>query len=333
MTTVSLPPQLTSFIGRADDLVEIATLLADPACRLMTLIGPGGIGKTRLAIQAAAEAQSHFKDGVCFVGLQPVSSTDFLVPALADALQLTFYGQESPRAQLFHYVSPRNLLLVLDNFEHLLDGVALLIEILEAAPQIKLLVTSRETLNVREEWVREVAAMQVPRNEQDLDLDSYDAAQLFFERARQARGDFKEDRERSYVIRICQLVGGLPLAIELSAARVRTMSCAQIAEEIQRSMGFLSTALRNVPERHRDMYAVFEPSWNRLTCSQRGSFVRLSVFRGGFEREAAEQVAGASPQLLTALVDKSLLRVTPTGRFEMHELVRHHPHPTGSRRS
>jgi predicted ATPase/DNA-binding CsgD family transcriptional regulator len=322
MATVTLPPQLTSFVGRTNDLVEIAALLTEPACRLLTLVGPGGIGKTRLAIQAVTEAQSHFEEGVCFVALQPVSSTDFLVPALADALHLTFYGQESPRSQLFHYLRSKELLLVLDNFEHLLDDVALLTEILEAAPRIKLLVTSRETLNVREEWVREVVAMQVPDNEQALDLEGYEAAQLFVERARQARGDFMEDRERPHVIRICGLVGGLPLAIELAAARVRSMSCAQIVEEIQRSMGFLSTALRNVPERHRDMYAVFGPSWDRLTPPQREVFMRLSVFRGGFEREAAEQVAGASLQLLTALVDKSLLRVTSTGRYEMHELVR-----------
>jgi predicted ATPase/DNA-binding CsgD family transcriptional regulator len=322
MTAVSLPPQLTSFIGRADDLIEIVTLLSDPACRLLTLVGPGGIGKTRLAIQAAAEVQNHFGDGVCFVGLQPVSSIDFLVPALADALHLTFFGQESPRSQLFHYLRAKELLLVLDNFEHLLDDVALLTEILEAAPHIKLLVTSRETLNVREEWVREVAAMQVPRHERDIDFEGYDAAQLFVERARQARGDFVAERERQHVIRICRLVDGLPLAIELAAARVRTMSCAHIADEIQRSMGFLASSLRNVPERHRDMYAVFEPTWVRLAPAQREVFIRLAVFRGGFEREAAEQVTGASLQVLAELVDKSLLRVTPTGRYEMHELVR-----------
>jgi predicted ATPase len=163
MATVSLPPQLTSFTGRTDDLVEIVTLLTDPTCRLLTLVGPGGIGKTRLAIQSAAEAQSHFQDGVCFVALQPVSSTDFLVPALADALHLTFYGPESPRTQLLHYLRPKELLLVLDNFEHLLDDVALLTEILEGASHIKLLATSREALNVREEWVRAVTTMRVLR--------------------------------------------------------------------------------------------------------------------------------------------------------------------------
>jgi predicted ATPase/DNA-binding CsgD family transcriptional regulator len=322
MTAVSLPPQLTSFVGRTDELVEVVALLADPTCRLLTLVGPGGIGKTRLAVQAAAEAQGHFGEGVCFAALQPLGSTDFLVSALAEALGLTFYGQESPRAQLLHYVSPRNLLLVLDNFEHLLDDVGLLTEILGAAPRIRLLVTSREALNVREEWVRTVTAMQVPDNDGVAALENYDAAQLFVERARQARGDFAVDRERAHVIRICRMVEGLPLAIELAAARVRSMSCAQIAEEIQRSMGFLSTALRNVPERHRDMYAVFEPSWDRLTPAEREIFVRLSVFRGGFEREAAEQVAGATLPVLDGLVDKSLLRVTPTGRYEIHELVR-----------
>jgi predicted ATPase/DNA-binding CsgD family transcriptional regulator len=322
MATVSLPPQLTSFTGRTDDLVEIVTLLTDPTCRLLTLVGPGGIGKTRLAIQSAAEAQSHFQDGVCFVALQPVSSTDFLVPALADALHLTFYGPESPRTQLLHYLRPKELLLVLDNFEHLLDDVALLTEILEGASHIKLLATSREALNVREEWVRAVTTMRVPDDVGAVDLEDYDAAQLFAERAHQARGDFVAERERPHVICICRLVEGLPLAIELAAARIGTLSCAQIVEEIQHSMDFLATSLRNVPERHRDMYAVFEPCWDRLPQPQRVVFMRLTVFRGGFERDAAEQVAGASLQVLAALVDKSLLRVTPAGRYEMHELVR-----------
>jgi predicted ATPase/DNA-binding CsgD family transcriptional regulator len=322
MAAADLPPQLTSFIGRTNELVEIAALLADPTCRLLTLVGPGGIGKTRLALQTAADAQSHFADGVCFVALQPVSSTAFLVQAFADALHLTFYGPEVPRLQLLRWLRPQKLLIVVDNFEHLLDDVTLVTEIVEAAPGVKLLVTSRERLNVREEWVREIGGMRVPRDDQSGELDSYDAVQLFAARARQARGDFALERERPHVVRICQLVEGLPLAIELAAARIRTLSCAQIAEEIRHSMGFLTTSLRNVPARHRDMYAVFGPCWNRLTQPQRDVFMRLSVFRGGFECEAAEQVAGASPPMLATLTDKSLLRVTQTGRYEMHELVR-----------
>jgi predicted ATPase/DNA-binding CsgD family transcriptional regulator len=322
VTTFHLPLQPTPFVGRADELAEIATLLADPACRLLTLVGPGGVGKTRLALQAAADAQSHFADGVRFVALQPVTSTEFLVSAFADALGLTFYGPESPRLQLLKWLRPKSLLIVVDNFEHLLDDVALPTEIVETAPGVKLLVTSRETLNVREEWIREVRGMLVPGEDPSVELDSSDAVQLFVARARQARGDFALDQERRHVIRICRLVEGLPLAIELAAARIRTLPCAQIAEEIQHSLGVLATTLRNVPARHRDMYALFEPCWNRLTQPQRGVFMRLSAFRGGFEREAAEQVAGASPQMLATLADKSLLGVTQTGRYEMHELVR-----------
>jgi predicted ATPase len=318
----NLPLQPTSFIGRTDELAEIGALLADPVCRMLTLVGPGGVGKTRLALQAAAEAQDQFADGACFVALQPVTSTEFLVPAMADALHLTFYGPENPRTRLLQRLRDQDLLLVVDNFEHLLDDVTLVTEIVEAAPGVKLLVTSRETLNVREEWVREIGGMRVPRDNQSGELDSYDAVQLFAARARQARGDFALDRERPYVVRICRLVEGLPLAIELAAARIRTLSCAQIAGELQRSMDFLATSLRNVPARHRDMYAVFEPCWKRLTQAQREVFMRLSVFRGGFEREAAEQVAGASSPMLATLTDKSLLRVTQTGRYEMHELVR-----------
>jgi predicted ATPase len=186
MAVPGLPLQPTPFVGRVDELAEIAALLVDPACRLLTLVGPGGIGKTRLALQAAADAQSHFADGVCFVALQPVTSTEFLVQAFADALHLAFYGTETPRLQLLRWLRPQQRLIVVDNFEHLLDDVALLTEIMEAAPGVKLLVTSRETLNVREEWVREVRGMRVPGDDQIGEPDSYDAVQLFVARARQA---------------------------------------------------------------------------------------------------------------------------------------------------
>lgn len=322
MSVLALPVQPTSFVGRAADLAEIAALLADPACRLLTLTGPGGVGKTRLAIQTAAQAQERFADGVCFAALQPVTSTEFLVPALADALHLKFFGSDPLRTQVLRHLQSQELLLVLDNFEHLLEGVGLLTDLLEHTPRVKLLVTSREALNVREEWVRVVGAMPVPGDDSRIDWESYDAVRLFVERARQVRGDFALDRERLDVLRICRLVEGLPLAIELAAARLRTLSCEEIASEIEHSLSFLATTLRNVPERHRDLYAVFDPCWNRLSQAQREVFTRLSVFRGGFEREAAGPVAGASLPMLEALVDKSLLRVTPTGRYEMHELVR-----------
>ena len=316
------PLQPTSFVGRAVELAELTALLADPACRLLTLIGPGGIGKTRLAIRAAAEVQDCFRNGVCFAALQAVSGVDYVVSALADALHLKFYGAESPRNQLLRHLRSQELLLILDNFEHLLDSADLLTAMLETAPRVKLLVTSRETLNLREEWLRVVPTMQFPGDEPDVDLEDYDATRLFIERARQARGDFRANRERQHIFRICRLVDGLPLAIELAAARIRTLSCAQIASEIQQSLDVLATSLRNVPERHRDMYAVFEPCWNRLTQAERQIFMGLSVFRGGFEREAAQQVTGASAAMLATLVDKSLLRLSPSGRYEMHELVR-----------
>jgi predicted ATPase/DNA-binding CsgD family transcriptional regulator len=322
MANPNLPLQPTPFVGRTDELADITALLADPACRLLTLVGPGGIGKTRLAIQAASEAQDLFPDGVWFAALQPVSSTALLVSALVDALSLPIYGQEDPRTRLLHWLRPKALLLVADNFEHLLDDAILLSEIVETAPAVKLLVTSRETLNVREEWVRTVRPMSVPADDHTLDLARYDATRLFVERARQMRGDFVPERDRHHVIRICQLVEGLPLAIELAAARLRALSCERIAAELQHSTNILTTPLRNVPERHRDMYVVFEPCWSRLTQAQRDVFMRLSVFRGGFARDAAEGVADASLPMLTALVDKSLLRVTPTGRYEIHELVR-----------
>jgi predicted ATPase/DNA-binding CsgD family transcriptional regulator len=322
MATHNLPAQSTPFIGREKELAEIAQLLADPACRLLTLVGPGGSGKTRLAIQAAVQCLDSFADGVYFIPLTPLDSADYIVPTTLNALELGFGTKEDPRQQLIDFLHHRCLLLVMDNFEHLLEGAALVADILEAAPAVKVLTTSREALNLQEEWVRHLKGMNFPDGQQVEHIEDYSAVQLFVERARRVRGDFLLEREQPGVERICQLVEGLPLGIELAAAWLKTLACRQIAEEIQRSLDFLASPLRNVPERHRSMRAVFDHSWKLLTPEEQATFRKLTVFRGGFDRKAAEYVAGAPFHTLTALVDKSLLHLTPTGRYDLHELLR-----------
>jgi predicted ATPase/DNA-binding CsgD family transcriptional regulator len=322
MATHNLPTQSTPFIGRDKELAEIAQLLADRACRLLTLVGPGGSGKTRLTIQAAAQSLDVFSDGVYFVPLAPLDSAGHIVPATLNALELGFGASQDPKQQLLDFLRHRHLLLVMDNFEHVLEGAALVADVLEAAPDVKVLTTSREALNLQEEWVRQVRGMNFPDGQQAEHIEDYSAIQLFVERARRVRGDFSLAKERPDIERICQLVEGLPLGIELAAAWLKTLTCAQIAEEIQRSLDFLASPMRNVPERHRSMRAVFDHSWKLLTVEEQGVFRRLSVFRGGFERQAAERVAGASFHALTALVDKSLLHVTPAGRYDIHEVLR-----------
>jgi predicted ATPase len=224
-----LPSQPTPFVGRERELAEIDQLLGDPACRLLALVGPGGIGKTRLAIEAAANRVDSFGDGVFFVPLQPLASADYLVPAIAEVLQFPFAGQESAREMLVGYLGDKQMLLLLDNFEHLLAGVDLLPAILNAAPGVRLLVTSREVLGLREEWIRTVDGLSYPDTDRVESVSEFASVRLFTQRARQVRADFDLDLDRACVVRICRLVQGMPLAIELAAAWLKTLPCTDVA--------------------------------------------------------------------------------------------------------
>ena len=322
MAAGNLPTQTTSFIGRNEELAEISALLADPACRLLTLVGPGGVGKTRLAIQVAAQVSGDFADGAYFVALQPISLPDNLVPALAEAVSYSFSGKQEPQQQLLSYLSARRMLLVMDNFEHLIEGASLLPAILQAAPGIQIIVTSRVVLDLQEEWIRPVEGLKYPQDELSQTIDTYSAVQLFAERARRVRASFSPSQERDCVAQICRLVQGMPLALELAAAWLKTLACNEIVGEIQHSLDFLATTLRNVPERHRNMRAVFEQSWSLLGTSEREVFKRLAIFQGYFQRQAAQVVARADLLTLQALVDQSLVRMAADGRYEIHELLK-----------
>jgi predicted ATPase/DNA-binding SARP family transcriptional activator len=325
----NLPVQPTPFIGRRSELAEIAARLADPACQLLTLIGPGGIGKTRLALESAARTlpQRLFSDGVYFIPLAPSSQADFLISAIGHALRLSFYGPESfnenPKGQLLNYLRERKMLLVIDNFEYMLSGVDLLVEMLQVAPNLKILVTSRERLNVQAEWVLEIQGMRTPKEHEIETLEEYSVVQLFLQNARRTQADFMlTEEDKPYLIRICQLVGGMPLGIQLASAWVRFLSCKEIAKEIARSLDFLETSLRDVPERHRSLGVVFAHGWNLLSEEERRAYRQLSVFQGGFYRRAAAEVARASLPLLSTLADKSFLHRNAAGRYEMHEVLR-----------
>ncbi len=317
-----LPPQFPPFVGRTAELAQISQRLNDPDCRLVTLTGTGGIGKTRLAVQAATSQSGIFLNGVYFVPLAPVNTPGILIATIADALQFSFYSKESPQSQLLNYLHEKELLLVMDNFEHLLTSAQLVADILQHAPQVKILVTSRERLNLRWEWISDVRGLPYPPEETNKQAESYSAIQFFVQCATRVQPNFSLPAERANVVRICQLVEGMPLAIELAAAQMRTRSSQEIAAEIERNLDSLTTSLQDVPERHRSVRAAFDGSWQGLTKAEQRTFCRLSVFRGGFHHEAARQAADVSRSMLDALAAKSLLRRTDSGRFEMHELLR-----------
>jgi predicted ATPase/DNA-binding SARP family transcriptional activator len=326
----NLPVSLTSFLGREQELLDLDRLIANPECRCISLVGPGGIGKTRLALQTAEQHRASFAHGVAFVPLAPVGSVGAVIPAIASAIHLYFYGSNDLKVQLLNALCEKQMLLILDNVEHLLiEGplqaniVELVLEILQRAPEVKLLVTSREVLNLQEEWVFEVGGLAFPEAEQTQRLDEYAAVALFIQRARRASPGFAfHDADLAELAHICRLVEGMPLAIELAATWLRMLSPAEIAQEIEGSLDALSASLHDLPERHRSMRVVFDQTWQRLSAKERQVLSQLSVFRGGFSRQAAEQVASASLPVLSTLVNRTLLRRAAAGRYQLHVLVR-----------
>src|SRR5215217_4984555 len=274
------------FVGRAKELADITARLLNPDCRLLTVTGLGGSGKTRLALEAANTAAAQFPHGAVFVPLQPLTRSDLLVPTIAQAVGLTFYGEGEPHEQLLDYLRDKTLLLILDNFEHVLDGVALVSTMLAYAPGAKILTTSREALSLREEWLYPLKGLATPPSVYATSLEDYEAIQLFLSHARRVQPHFDWANEHEAVIRICQMTAGLPLAIELAASWLKGLSSTQIVQELQRNLDVLSTTTRNVEERHRSMRAVFEHSWAFLPDNERRIFAQLSIFAGGFAAEA-----------------------------------------------
>ncbi len=318
----ALPIAPTPFVGRAIDRAELADRLADPAGRLITLIGPGGIGKTRLALHIADDQRGLFADGVHWAALGSISADELSVPTIASAVGLALYGKDPPLTQVINYLREKHVLLVLDNVEHLPGIAPVAADLLRQAPGLMLLVTSRERLALQEEWLYDVTGLSYPCASQDA-VEEYDAPRLFAQSAQRVMRQFNlTDADRAAVQRICQLVEGMPLALEMAAAWTTTRSCAEIAQEIEHSLDLLATTLRNVPERQRSVRATFEHSWALLSDRERQIFARLSVFRGSFSAAAAQHVAAAHAADLAALGARSLLRHTPGNRFQVHELLR-----------
>ncbi len=328
--SIPLPVPLLPLIGRDGEMAVLRDLFARREGRLVTIVGPGGIGKTRLALQVAAELAPQFADGISFVPTASLTSVGDLVVAMADATGCPFQDAGDVAAQLAIHLRPLHGLLVLDSVEHLLGDdktVTLVATLLEQAPRLAFLITSRERLNLRSEWVFELQGLATPPEPRadavaPAQIEAYPSTNLFLQHAQHLRPTFvPTSSDATAIAHICRAVEGLPLAIELSAAWTSTLSCEEIAREIQSGIDFLSGAFRDLPPRHRSMRAVFDHSWRLLQASEQQVMRRLAVFRGGFTRRAAEQVAGASLRQLSALVAKSLVRHGDGGRYDLHELI------------
>lgn len=327
----NLPWQPTPFVGREPEILEVVSTLSDPDCRLLTLVGPGGIGKTRLSLEAARRKLDDYEHGVRFVPLAAVTGPEYLETAIADTLGIVFFDEAEPAEQLANYLRTKQMLLILDNFEHLIEGAQRVSDLIALSPRLQVLVTSREALNLWEEWTRPVRGMRYPADLHETEIGPYSAVRLFIARAKRVLGQFELESELPHIIRICQLVDGMPLGIELAATWLRVLTPAQIAREIESSYDFLATNMRNIAERHRSIRAVFDYSWQLLDSRSQTAFRRLAVFQGGFRRRAAERVADASLLTLTDLVNKSLLyegethytdTPGPEGRYSIHELLK-----------
>ncbi|MFE3450739.1 BTAD domain-containing putative transcriptional regulator [Nonomuraea sp. NPDC059194] len=315
-----LRAQLTSFVGRADDLDRVQALLEE--ARLVTLIGPGGSGKTRLATEAAAVAPRD----VCFVELAPISDEADLAQAVVSALDLRDSLHAPDRiagdavARLVAALAERRLLLVLDNCEHLVAAAAALADrLLAACPHLRLMATSREALGITGESIFPVAPLRLPPPGAPGALD-YPAVRLFADRAAAVRPGFTLDAE-GHVIRICRALDGLPLAIELAAARLRSLSVAEVAARLDDRFRLLARGSRTALPRHQTLRAVVAWSWELLDADEQAMARRLTVFVGGATLEAAERVCGLPEELLTSLVEKSLVEVV-NERYRMLETIR-----------
>jgi len=322
----NLPMNLTNFVGRKHEIADVSRLLKEEKTRLVTIVAQGGTGKSRLALEVARQNLDTFTDGVYFVELAPLSEPESIIQAMIDATRCPFVPDEkrSRLQQLVEYLGDKHMLLVLDNYEHLMGGAHFVTDILNATGKIHILVTSRQRLRQSNERLIELKAMSYPDRLTPEDALEYDAFQLFMQSARRIQADFELTQANlENITRICQGVQGLPLGIVLAASWLHMLSTEEIVAEMKKDFDFLESDLDDLPERQRSMRQVFEYSWQLMTEKEQQVLMALSVFRGGFTRDAASEVCQAGLRDLMGLMNKSLIqRDTESGRYSIHELLR-----------
>ena len=326
------PHYLSPFFGREAELAQIVELLADPRCRLLTVTGPGGIGKSRLIVEAAQRVNAlNYPNGLYFVPLASLTQPEEVIRAIADALSIPPDEGGKLQNQLARALAKQRLLLVLDNFEQLMEAVPLLMDLLSAAPALTCLVSSRQPLQVEAERQLPLGGLAYP-TEKDQLLNQppmsalfgrYSALAFFVERARHIAPAFTPTGEDwPAIVQICRLVQGMPLAITMAASWLSIYDCATIAAQISHNLDLFQVALRDLPKRHQNLRATFEVSWQLLPVGAQKALARLAVMRGAFTRAAAEQVTQVSPADLAYLVTHALVTRVSADRFVLHELLR-----------
>jgi predicted ATPase/DNA-binding SARP family transcriptional activator len=314
------PASLTPIIGRKEELKEIWGWLREPERRLICILGPGGCGKTRLALEAARRQRYHFRDGVYFVPLSGLGEGSSLQAAIAERLGFTFRDFGDHKNQLLDYLRNKKILLVLDSFETVIDNAGLVADLLSASEGSKALVTSRVRLNLSGEHIYPLMGMRVPPTDTIEQVVNNSSVELFLDSARRVKPGY-QPKDLDGIAQICRLVEGVPLSVLLASSWVNDYSIQEILEEITRSLDFLSVEWADLPKRQQSLRATFEYSWDLLNSCEQEALMDLAVFRNPFSTKAAKQVAGASPQVLHALVSKSLLGVPAEGLFQMHDVV------------
>jgi diguanylate cyclase (GGDEF)-like protein len=319
----NLPASFTQFVGRESELAWFSRCLPNQVCRLLTLVGMAGVGKSGLAIKAASQFLDSFPDGVWYVNLENTRSPDEMLTSMAQALALPFDSVFDVKSQILQMLQPLNALLLLDGLDHVDSQTDFLLEILRRSPRMKLLVTSQLRLNFQAACTLELRGLEYPFDAQDPDAWEYPAVQMFLARAARSLSENEiSERYMPLITQICQKVDGLPLGIELAAAGLRTSSLEKLAQELPGNLGLLSTSMQDISERHRSIRSAFDQSWSRLNPIERQVFRNISQIPGEFTMDEMDRVGRPSTATLTGLVDRSMLNVDAGGRYKMHPLLK-----------